>query len=49
MNGQKPIVGLGTNLSHGRVVTIKSNGVVLATGNGLRTFSFTEIEKMIRG
>ena len=43
----KPIVGLGTNLPAGRVVTIRRDAVVLATKNGLKSFSFTEIERMV--
>jgi hypothetical protein len=43
----KPIVGLGTNLPAGRVVTIRPDRVILATTNGLKSFSFTEIERMV--
>lgn len=43
----KPIVGLGTNLPAGKVVTIRRDSVVLATKNGLKSFSFTDIERMV--
>jgi hypothetical protein len=50
MDGQKPIVGLGMFLGHGRVVRITLTGVVLdVQGKGLRTYSFAQIEKMIWG
>ena len=43
----KPIVGLGTMLPAGKVVTIRRDAVVLATKNGLKSFSFTDIERMV--
>jgi len=50
MDGQKPIVGLGMFLGHGRVVSIRKNEVILdVQGKGLRTYSFSQIEKMIWG
>jgi len=47
MDGQKPIVGLGTMLPSGKVVSIVRDRVTLVTASGLVNFSFTEIERMV--
>jgi len=45
-NTQKPIVGIGTEFPAGVVVAIKSNGVELDTAEGVKLFSFSQIEEM---
>ena len=49
MDGQKPIVGLGTTLTKGRVVKISRDAVFLFTGKETLSFSFAQIEKLIWG
>ena len=44
---QKPDVGIGHKFPAGTVVAIKSNGVLLDTANGVKDFSFTQIEGFI--
>lgn len=46
MDSEKPIVGLGTTLTKGRVVKISRNAVFLFTGKETLPFSFAQIEKM---
>lgn len=50
MDSQKPIVGLGTRLARGIfVVGIRKDGVIVDVWEkGLQTFTFAQIEKMIR-
>jgi hypothetical protein len=45
-NSQKPIVAVGTEFAAGKVVAIKSNGVELDTAEGVKLFSFSQIEGM---
>jgi len=47
-NPQKPIVGIGTEFPAGKVVAIKGNGVDLDTQEGIKTFSFAQIEQMTK-
>ena len=49
MDGQKPIVGLGTTLTKAGVVKISRDAVWLDTGSKTLSFSFAQIEKMIWG
>jgi hypothetical protein len=46
MGSEKPIVGLGTTLTKGRVVKISRDAVWLYTGSKTLPFSFSQIEKM---
>jgi hypothetical protein len=44
---QKPIVGIGHKFPAGTVVAIKNNEVLLDTAEGVKVFSFTQIEGFI--
>lgn len=44
---QKPIVGVGHQFPAGKVVAIKSDHVLLETEEGVKQFSFTQIERFI--
>ena len=46
-NEQKPIVGIGTEFPAGTVKAIKNGHVLLETPEGLKKFSFTQIERFI--
>ena len=43
----KPIVGLGTVLPVGTVVSIRKDRVGVSGKNGVQYFSFTQIEEMV--
>lgn len=43
----KLIVGVGTELSIGTVAAIESNGVLVDTSEGVKLFSFSEVEKVL--
>ena len=44
---QKPIVNKGTVFPAGIVVAIKKDHVLLDTGEGIKSFSFSQIERFI--
>jgi len=46
MSNQEPIVAVGTKFAAGTVVAVKSNGVDLETPEGVKLFSFSQIEQM---
>ena len=46
-NAQKPIVGIGTVFPAGTVEAIKNDHVLLKTSEGVKKFSFTQIERFI--
>lgn len=48
MSNQAPTVGVGTQFPAGTVVAIKSNGVELDTKEGVKLFSFSQIEEFIK-
>lgn len=45
MSSQKPIVGVGTEFPAGTVVAIKNNGVEIDTAEGVKLFSFSQVER----
>lgn len=47
MSEQKPIVGLGTVLPVGTVVSIRRDRVGVIGESGIQYFSFTQIEGMV--
>lgn len=47
MSEQKPIVGLGTVLPIGTVVSIRKDRVGVSGKNGVEYFTFTQIEGMV--
>jgi len=47
MSNQTPICRVGTEFPAGTVVAVKSNGVELETPEGVKMFSFSQIEEMI--
>ena len=44
---QKPICRVGTEFPAGTVVAIKNNGVLLDTAEGVKLFSFSQVERFI--
>lgn len=46
-NSQKPIVAVGTEFAAGKVVAIKNNGVSIDTAEGVKQFSFSQVEGFI--
>tara|TARA_B100001939_G_scaffold298316_1_gene273263 strand:- start:486 stop:659 length:174 start_codon:yes stop_codon:yes gene_type:complete len=42
---QKPICGIGTEFPAGKVVAIKSDHVLIDTAEGIKEFSFSQIER----
>ena len=46
-NAQKPIVGVGTTFPAGTVEAINSDHVLLKTSEGVKKFSFNQIERFI--
>ncbi len=44
---QKPIVGIGTKLPAGTVVAIKNDHVLIDTAEGVKQFSFSQVERFI--
>ena len=47
MKPQTPIVKVGTELSCGTVVAIKQNGVDIKTPEGVKKFSFIQVERFV--
>jgi hypothetical protein len=47
MAEQKPLVGIGTELPCGKVVAITKGGVSIETPEGVKKFSFNQIERFI--
>ena len=46
-NTQTPICRVGTEFPAGTVVAIKSNGVLIDTAEGIKLFSFSQVEGFI--
>lgn len=46
-NAQKPIVGIGTVFPAGTVEAIKNDHVLLKTSEGVKKFTFSQIERFI--
>ena len=46
-NSQKPIVAIGTELAAGKVKAIKNDHVLLDTKEGVKKFTFSQIERFI--
>lgn len=46
-SSQEPIVAVGTEFAAGKVVAIKNNGVLLDTAEGVKLFSFSQVEGFI--
>tara|TARA_A100001391_G_C4881164_1_gene228144 strand:+ start:125 stop:289 length:165 start_codon:yes stop_codon:yes gene_type:complete len=46
-SSQKPIVGIGTKFPAGTVVAIKSDHVLIDTAEGVKQFSFSQVERFI--
>lgn len=44
---QTPICRVGTEFPAGTVVAIKGNGVLIDTSEGVKLFSFSQIERFI--
>lgn len=44
---QKPIVAVGTKLAAGTVVAINGNSVSIDTAEGVKQFSFSQVEGFI--
>tara|TARA_Y100000114_G_scaffold6269_1_gene5064 strand:+ start:117 stop:290 length:174 start_codon:yes stop_codon:yes gene_type:complete len=44
---QKPICRVGTEFPAGTVVAIKNNGVLIDTAEGVKKFSFSQVERFI--
>lgn len=44
-NTQTPICRVGTEFPAGKVVAIKSNGVLVDTAEGVKLFSFSQVER----
>ncbi len=47
MSNQTPIVAIGTEFAAGKVVAIKYNTVLLETPEGVKEFSFSQVERFI--
>ncbi len=46
-NEQKPLCRVGTEFPCGKVVAIKRDGVDIETSQGVKRFSFTQVERFI--
>ena len=46
-NSQKPNVAIGTQLAAGKVKAINNDHVLLDTKDGVKQFSFSQIERFI--
>ena len=44
---EKPIVGIGTELPAGKVIAINNSHVLLETPEGVKKFSFLQVERFI--
>ena len=42
---QKPICGIGTEFPAGKVVAIKNDHVLIDTAEGIKEFSFSQVER----
>ena len=42
---QKPIVAIGTELAAGKVVAINNDHVLIDTAEGVKQFSFSQVER----
>ena len=47
MSNQEPICRVGTEFPAGTVVAIKNNGVEIDTAEGVKLFSFSQIEEFV--
>lgn len=47
MSNPNPVVGIGTQLPAGKVVAIVNDGVLIDTNEGIKKFSFTQVERFI--
>ena len=47
MSNPQPICGIGTEFPAGKVIAIKNDHVLLDTENGVKKFSFSQIERFI--
>jgi hypothetical protein len=47
MSNQKPDVAIGHQFAAGTVVAIKSNGVLIDTDEGVKEFSFSQVERFL--
>ena len=47
MSNPKPICGIGTEFPAGKVVAIKSDHVLIDTAEGVKQFSFSQVERFI--
>ena len=47
MTNPKPIVAIGTEFAAGKVTAIKKDHVLLDTNDGIKKFSFSQIERFI--
>ena len=46
-NEQKPLCAVGTEFPCGKVVAIKNDGVDIETPQGVKKFSFTQVERFV--
>ena len=46
-NAQKPIVAVGTELAAGTVKAINNDHVLVDTAEGVKSFTFSQIERFI--
>ncbi len=44
-NTQKPIVAVGTEFAAGKVVAINNDHVLIDTAEGVKSFSFSQVER----
>lgn len=44
---QKPIVGIGHEFPAGKVVAIRNDNVLIDTKDGVKEFSFTQVERFV--
>ncbi len=44
---QKPIVAIGTELAAGKVKAINNDHVLIETPEGVKKFSFTQVERFV--
>ena len=47
MSNPKPDCGIGTELPCGKVVAVKKDHVLLDTNEGVKEFSFSQVERFI--
>jgi hypothetical protein len=46
-NSQEAVVHVGTEFPAGKVVAIKKDGVMLKTPQGVKKFSFSQVERFV--